>query len=626
MTIIDSETVVVYDYNELKAVLEEDNTYNLIYFGADITLTGGISIRASKPKITIDGTYNNIKYTYTDYNSSAASQTIYINSASNMNITVQNINVIGRNYYGIICVFDISSLSNVVVNYTNVNYTGPQMAFNPYSSLNITDCDINIIPSTSPAHEVAETRNVTLGGTVNIHSVTTYASIFWFRNVVGGVYPFLNVLPNSNISITSENRYLYHVSSATYINMSFGENSVTNIDTATGVGYDDGDRTQNVLINTSAVLEIEQRQQFGSTSTWCITGEFKMNSGSSLKMVSNYTGATSNRCLEFIGTNASLNLNNPRSVVLYNAGANAIYSRNTINYSLNIPQYNRWLTVTPYASAGGIHDIPNYSWYKLENTNNLTVTGTITTTTTTISSINLTPSEEAMLPALSNFLLNNTRVLSIGRLSLTINPITDLSSDISGTTIPNADVKISYNGSDYYAQADNNGDFIYSYSPPLPIGTEISFVSNLANSFLYRFRTVEIIYPGDLTIISATNQAIFSTTPFQYSPTLCNPTIPIEVIVEDSRITPTVWNLYASISHELINEKGNVLTDGLVYLGNSNMTVLSSTPTLVYTSDGVTTGQIQVNWPIDEGILLQLNIVPIVVKTTYKTDINWYVE
>lgn len=331
--------------------------------------------------------------------------------------------------------------------------------------------------------------------------------------------------------------------------------------------------------------------------------------------------------LEFIGTGASLNLNNPRSVVLYNISANAIYSRNIMNYSLNIPQYNRWLTVTPYASAGNIYDIPNYSWYKLENTNNLTVSGTITTTTTTISSINLTPSEQAILPALSNFLLNNTRVLSIGRPSLTINPITDLSSDISGTTTPNADVKISYSGNNYYVKADSNGNFIYSYSPPLPIGTKISFVSNLANSFLYRFRTVEIIYPGDLTIISATNQVIFSTIPFQYSPTLCNPTIPIEVVVEDSRITPAVWNLYASISHELTNEKGNVLTDGLVYLDNfKNMTVLSSTPTLVYTSDGVTTGEIQVSWPIDEGFLLQLNIVPIVVKTTYKTDINWYIE
>lgn len=627
MTIIDSETVVVYDFSELKTVLEGDNTYNLIYFGADITLTGGISLHASKPKITIDGTYDNIRYTYTDYNSSSAAQTIYLNSSSSMNITVQNIDVIGRNYYGIICVFDLSSLSNVVVNYTNVNYTGPQMAFNPYSSLNITDCDINIITSTSPANEVAETRNVTLGGAVNIHSVTTSTSVFWFRNVVGGVYPFLNVLPNSNISITSENRYLYFVSSATYINMSFGGNSVTNIDTATGVGYDDGHRTQNVLIDTDAVLEIEQRQQFGSSATWCITGEFKMNSGSSLKMISNYTGTASNRCLEFIGTSASLNLNNPRSVVLYNAGTNAIYSRNTINYSLNIPQYNRWLTVTPYASAGDIHDIPDYSWYKLENINNLTVTGTITTTTTTISTINLTPSEQAILPALSNFLLNNTRVLSMGRPSLTINPITDLSSDISGTTIPNADVMISYSGNDHYVQADSNGNFIYSYSPPLPIGTEISFVSNFANSFLYRFRTVEIIYPGDLTIISATNQAIFSTIPFQYSPTLCNPTIPIEVVVEDSRITPTVWNLYASISHELTNETGDILTDGLVYLDNSaNMTVLSSTPTLVYTSDGVTTGEIQVNWSIDEGILLQLNIVPIVVKTTYKTDISWYIE
>ena len=52
-----------------------------------------------------------------------------------------------------------------------------------------------------------------------------------------------------------------------------------------------------------------------------------------------------------------------------------------------------------------------------------------------------------------------------------------------GTTEPNADIKITYDGNDYYVQADNTGEFIYSYSPALPSGTKISFVSNVAGSF-----------------------------------------------------------------------------------------------------------------------------------------------
>ena len=629
MTIIDSETVVVYNFNELKTVLEGNNTYNLVYFGANITLgASGILLYPSKTSITIDGTYDNVRYTYTDFNSSSFTQTILLSGTpTSMNITVQNIDVVGRNYYGVISVLDSSLFSNVVVNYINVNYTGPQLAFNPYSSLNIIDCNIVIQAGASTAQEVAETRNVTLGGTVNINSASTSDSVFWFRNVVGGVYPFLNVLPNANVSITSENMYLYYVSSAAYIDMTFGGGSNVNIITSNGMGYNNTHLTRNVLIDNNAALSITQKQQFGTTATWCISGEFKMNSGSELRMISNYTGSSSNYNLLFTSSSASINLDNPKNLVLYNLGANAIYSSLTIPYSLNISQYNRWTSVTPLANAGDIYDIPTFSWYKLENVNNLQIVGTLTTATTTISSTNLTTQEQSELPSLTNFLLNNTRVLSMGRPSLTINPITDVSTEISGVTTPYADVKISYEGNDYYVQADSNGNYIYNYSQPLAIGTEISFLSNVAHSFLYRFRTVEVIYPGDLSIVSATSQVTFSTTPFQSSPTLCERSSPLKVVVEDSRITPIIWHLYATINTPLTNENNKILDNGLVFVDDmSNMFILSSTPVLVYTSDGITTGTIEVEWATNEGILLQLNIVPIQSNTAYKTNINWSIK
>lgn len=627
MTIIDSETVVVYDYNELKSVLE-GNIYNYIYFGADIIMgAAGINVNLSRNNLTIDGTYDDIRHTYTDYPSSSYPQTILLSGGtSNMNVTFKNADVIGRNYYGIICVYDSASFSNVVVNYNNINYTGPQMAFNPYSSLNIIDCEINIQTATSPANEVAETRNVTLGGTVNINSVSTATSIFWFRNVVGGIYPFLNILPNANVSINSNTTYLYYVSSASYINMTFGSNSITNIETATGMGYNNSHQTNTVLIDNNAILNIEQKQQSGSNATWCINGEFKMRSDSSLKMICDYSGTTGNYCIQFFGNSASFNLNNPNSLVLYNRPTNAIYSSSTISYTFNIPQYNRWTSLTVLASAGDIYNIPTYSWYKLENNNNLTVSGNITNTTT-ITSTNLTSLEESQLPSLLNFLINNTKVLSMGRPSLTINPITNTSTEISGITAADADVRISYESNDYYVQADSNGNYIYIYSTPLEIGTKISFVSNVANSFLYRFRNIEVVFIGDLHIVSATKQVIFSMIPFQTSPTLCNRSNSLKIIVDDSRVNPTVWNLYAFINQELINENGDILNDGIVFVDSfGNMTPLSETAILVYTSDGVTTGEIEIVWPNDEGILLQLNVDPIIVNTTYKTDINWYIE
>mgnify|MGYP000569827024 CR=1 FL=1 len=60
MEILDEKTVVVFTSAELKEVLEGNNGYTFIYFGADITLLSGITLSNTKTNITLDGTYQNI--------------------------------------------------------------------------------------------------------------------------------------------------------------------------------------------------------------------------------------------------------------------------------------------------------------------------------------------------------------------------------------------------------------------------------------------------------------------------------------------------------------------------------------------------------------------------------------
>ena len=104
MTIIDANTVVVTTFSELKMVLEGVNTYTTIYFGANITLAAGITINASKANLIIDGTYNGVRYRYTDMRSTAVGDTIAVLRAVNANIVVRNMDITGYNYYGIIYV------------------------------------------------------------------------------------------------------------------------------------------------------------------------------------------------------------------------------------------------------------------------------------------------------------------------------------------------------------------------------------------------------------------------------------------------------------------------------------------------------------------------------------------
>ena len=66
ITILNDATVVIFTSEKLKTVLEQSNSYTHIYFGANITLASGIKIASTKTNIIIDGTYQDVRYTYED--------------------------------------------------------------------------------------------------------------------------------------------------------------------------------------------------------------------------------------------------------------------------------------------------------------------------------------------------------------------------------------------------------------------------------------------------------------------------------------------------------------------------------------------------------------------------------
>lgn len=54
--------MVIFTSEELKTVLEQNNSYTHIYFGANITLASDIKIASTKINIIIDGTYQDVRY------------------------------------------------------------------------------------------------------------------------------------------------------------------------------------------------------------------------------------------------------------------------------------------------------------------------------------------------------------------------------------------------------------------------------------------------------------------------------------------------------------------------------------------------------------------------------------
>lgn len=143
MNIINKKTVQIFTSEELKSALENDNGYEYIYLGSDITLESNISINSLKEKIIIDGTYLNIRYKLTGINSIVASDTITVSKFTRQ-IKVKNIDIEYTNIYGVIYVPSDTNYSGIVVEYNNVNFNGTQLSFNPYGTTKIIDSIITI--------------------------------------------------------------------------------------------------------------------------------------------------------------------------------------------------------------------------------------------------------------------------------------------------------------------------------------------------------------------------------------------------------------------------------------------------------------------------------------------------
>ena len=616
MKVIDLNSVVVFSSAELKMVLEENNNYNYVYLGSDITLESGIKISSTKSNITINGTYDNIRHTFTDKKSLGSGDTISASYSTILKVTVCNMDVIGYNYYGVIYVPETSSNKNIVVEYNNIKYTGPQMSFHPVGLTRFIDCDITISDGDlTVGNEVAECNQIELGGTTNITHNSKSNSAFWFRNS----NPSLIVLSNAIVNFKSEYRELFYgVNNLAFSILSNGYFSVTS---HSGMAYSNFG-TGNTNISSMGTFILKQTSSNGNYSTWYSYGSITLNENSSLFIINNYTNISSSNYNITFSSNSSFILNNPREVVLYNEKANIISASSSIPYAFNFSRINLFDSAIDIDKNISYETLPTYSWYK---DNLSSISGKFTSTTNNIESHNFTNDELQILPQLSNFNFVNKKILSIGDFTLRINAVTDSDLSISGKTGTGNSVLISYNDSSAVVVSDENGNFKYDYDSALPIGTIITFNVKKYNDLIYHTKIIQIVYAGELVLSSASSILNFNLIPINNNPILCPRSSELVVKVIDSRVNGSDWKLYASISEKLKTISGEIFDGEIVYRDSSgNIYNLSSTPTLVYT--GVSSVlDTTVSWNEDEGILLMIND-KIISGLEYETKIVWSIE
>ena len=511
MKIINNKIVQVYTSEELSSVLESENEYEYIYLGNDITLEKGITINNNKEKVTIDGTYTNIKFKFTGMNSNASTDTI-IASPNIKEIKIKNMDIEYTNNYGVVYAPAESLYKDVAVTYENINFLGTQLSFNPFGTTQIIDSIINIEDTNSiTAGEVCESSRVIIGGNTTISSKATTCPLFIFRNDPPNISMIF--LCKSNINIYTDTKEL--MNGTNKLNFTILHDTEVNIITGNGFSVYSTTGANNVLIDERASLKIIEKSH-QRVPMWNIFGTLTMKEGSTLQLINSYKDTPiDNYNIYFKGNNPQINLDNPKEILIYTKNANVIYTNNPITYKIKCCRINFWIDSQELTSAGGISNLPDYYWYK--NDDLLELTGTITQTETSITTHNLTEEELANLPSLDNFKFQSKKQFSIGAIKTNIHPLNNTQDTISGHTSSFADVLIKYNGNTEIVTAEEDGFFKYDLTTSIPDNTEIEFISNISNSFLYETRKITTPFNGELSLMDTDNSLSFSLIPINNS-------------------------------------------------------------------------------------------------------------
>lgn len=622
MKIINNKIVQVYTSEELSSVLESENEYEYIYLGNDITLEKGITINNNKEKVTIDGTYTNIKFKLTGMNSNASTDTI-IASPNNKEIKIKNMDIEYTNNYGVVYAPAESLYKDVAVTYENINFLGTQLSFNPFGTTQIIGSIINIEDTNSiTAGEVCESSRVIIGGNTTISSKETTCPLFIFRNDPPNIS--IIFLCKSNINIYTDTKEL--MNGTNKLNFTILHDTEVNIITGNGFSVYSTTGANNVLIDERASLKIIEKSH-QRVPMWNIFGTLTMKEGSTLQLINSYKDTPiDNYNIYFKGNNPQINLDNPKEILIYTKNANVIYTNNPITYKIKCCRINFWNDSQELTSAGGISNLPDYYWYK--NDALLELTGTITQTETSITTHNLTEEELANLPSLDNFKFQSKKQFSIGAIKTNIHPLNNTQDTISGHTSSFADVLIKYNGNTEIVTAEEDGFFKYDLTTSIPDNTEIEFISNIPNSFLYETRKITTPFNGELSLMDTDNSLSFSLIPINNSKIFPR-TKKIVISVVDSRLNSSNWRLLAYIDTPLTSLSGYLLEDALIFkkLTNENI-ILNETPQLVF--QGVDTGgnpnKIDLTFSEEKGPLLDLTNNALVANEEYFANIIWTIE
>ena len=603
--------------DELKQVISEDNNYDYIYLGNDIVATEGFIINSNKSKLTIDGTYNDKKYTYT--NNLSLEENVIKASTTNKKIVLKNMNIVCSNGYGVIYVVSHPNYSNVLVEYNNVNFSGIELSQNYYGTTKIVDSIIEIKDVNNvPAQRACNSNRILIDGNTTISNTSTTNTIFFFNDVIPSL---VKIMPNSRVNISTPKEFM---NGTNRLDLTIGHGAEFLLTTGNGFSKTTTHGARNVLVEEmSDFTFIENSHQ--RVPMWSVFGDFIVKEGASVSILNTYmTTPTDNYNIYFKGTNQKFILDNPKYVNIYTKKANVVYTNNPVDFIFKFTRINMWIYALDYTSACTLDDTPAFYWYK---ENSLAqITGVFTKDTTTVESHNFTDEQLNLLSDINSFSFQDRKILTIGLLKVNVHPITNSTNTISGHTVPYANVKIEFDNESLVVSADENGLFEASINSTISDNTRVKIISCLNKSFAER--NVTIPFLGELTLLKATENIPFSMSSSSTKPIILPKKNKTVVTVVDSRINSTNWKLYINYTNPMMEVSGKVLIDSLIFKKFNNEEIdLKTNKKLIFESSdsGGNVNVSNVTFSIDKGLFLKPS-KDLLEDEDYSTKIIWSVE
>lgn len=605
----------VSTFLELKNAIEDSTTSEIIIDNDIVFSSGGAKINTAKGNLTID--FNG--HTITDNNTLSLTEGIYVPANSpEIVITAKNGTWNGRNYYGIIGVADGNSLVTIVLD--GITFKGPQFAYNRSGITKIIDCDIVLDKnsSTTNPQELCEGNRIIIDGRVTVNSNSTANAVIWFLNSSSS----LTVEENATFEVNALYTYFFYTDSSP--TLTFKKNSTTFINTKNGLFYGSGSSSH---IATSFTLEENgvfsaTQNEANSVPLFKCLNDFFLAENSSFSLYSISQGSAP---LIYFGGKATININSPKSVVLYNNGGSVFSfqtgsasSPNTLNIITEMMRlWDR--ATTPITSAGGFDDQPTSKYHKAYFGGDFVANFELSSSQVLSVSSSLQALDEGY-PISIDIPLLSSQVIAMGSLPLIIDDINDLSTMLSGQSIAYANVRATFEGSTMNTTAEINGWFSIPLSKIMPVRTSVLIEAN--KDFLTK--GYEIISEGSLAItkLPQLNFRAFLRKP-ESSP-IYRAKNDWEIEVTDTRTIGEDWFLYAYIDDPLMSEIG--VLPGALRFQNATALPLSSTPMMIYSGKWDENRKVtKISWEKTKGFLLYVDTNQTYTTGKYSTYLHWII-